>query len=250
MTARADSIRNKCLELHQAYKEGLLGDQTMPEDTHPDFTTSEERLAFFTLPMALNYQRNSYKLWESATRTFCDPETKQVYSATNCSTLDESDLRKLLLKHGLALQPNKHIDTWRRIAETITLNWGSIEELMRAADHDFLKLQEIVQKTHKKGFPYLSGQKIFHYWCFILGEYAGIDLANKDSIQIAPDTHVVQCSVRLGVITAQQASLLSRDQISDIWRKLLIDLGISPIDMHSPLWFWSRNKFSYTLTGD
>lgn len=34
----------------------------MPEDSHPEFQTQEERLCYFTLPMALNYQRNSYTL--------------------------------------------------------------------------------------------------------------------------------------------------------------------------------------------
>ncbi len=35
----------------------------MPEDSNPgNFANAEERLVYFTLPMALNYQRNSYSL--------------------------------------------------------------------------------------------------------------------------------------------------------------------------------------------
>jgi hypothetical protein len=48
-------IQTHCLELHTAYKQGLLGYQTMPEDTHPNFSTNEEKLSYFTLPMSLNY---------------------------------------------------------------------------------------------------------------------------------------------------------------------------------------------------
>lgn len=43
----------------------------MPEDSNPNFSSDEieMRLAYFTLPMALNYQRDSYKLWESVLKT-------------------------------------------------------------------------------------------------------------------------------------------------------------------------------------
>jgi hypothetical protein len=48
----------------------------MPEDVHPDFGGNQEtRLVFFTLPMALNYQRNSYKLREAATQAYNDAST-------------------------------------------------------------------------------------------------------------------------------------------------------------------------------
>ncbi len=36
-------------------------------------------------------------------------------------------------------------------------------------------------------------------------------------------------------------------EISNIWHKLLKGTGIDPIDMHSPLWFWSRSNFQYRL---
>jgi hypothetical protein len=34
----------------------------MPEDTHPVFHGADKKLTYFTLPMALNYQRNRYAL--------------------------------------------------------------------------------------------------------------------------------------------------------------------------------------------
>ena len=240
-------IQRKSLDLHTAYQKGLLGDQTMPEDTHPDFSNQEERLVFFTLPMALNYQRNSYKLWEAATATFNDIETKNIFSTKRSSEMSREDLRRLLLKHKLALQPNKHTDTWTSIGNTISQNWGSISELLQAADYDFLQLQRLIQVKHKKGFPYLSGPKIFHYWSYILSEYCDIKLTNREFIQIAPDTHVIQCSIKLGVLTEEQAKSMSRDEISELWRSILTGTELSPIDMHAPLWFWSRNGFRYEL---
>ncbi len=70
---------------------------------------------------------------------------------------------------------------------------------------------------------------------------------NRDHIEIAPDTHITQCSVKLGVITAEDAIALTKDAISERWRELLKESSIDPIDMHPPLWFWSRNGFLFEI---
>jgi len=242
-----DEIQKRCLELRKAYEEGELGNQVMPEDTHPTFTTSEERLSYFTLPMSLNYQRNSYALWEAAKRAFEDNSMKRIFSVSDVAVMSQDELRPLLLRYKVGLQPNKHTNTWHRIAKTISSEWGSIEGMLQAAGYDFIDLQKIVQGSHKQGFPYLSGPKIFHYWSYILGEYCGIILKNREYIQIAPDTHVIKCSVLLGVLTEAEAAKMGRDAISTRWREVLEGAGLSPIDMHSPLWFWSKNGFGYKL---
>ncbi len=233
--------------LLKAYNDGLLGDTAMPEESHPIFNTQEEKLLYFTLPMALNYQRNSYKLWEAALKTWEDTETKAVFNMETASQLNTEILRNYLLKYKLALQPNKHIDTWNRISKTINENWGSIALLLESTDYDFLKLKEIVQNKYKKSFPYLSGPKIFNYWAYIIQEYADIKLKNREYIEIAPDTHVIQASIKLGVISNEEANKISREDISLRWRNSLKGSGIDPIDVHSPLWFWSRSGFKLKI---
>lgn len=93
----------------------------MPEDAHPDFSnlTKELQIAYFTLPMALNYQRNSYVLWESALKTWEDQDTKIVFDVEQVTTMPEELLRKYLSTYKLALQPNKHIATRKKIATTV-----------------------------------------------------------------------------------------------------------------------------------
>lgn len=242
-----DDLIKMCRRLIEAYKSGKLGQTRMPEDSNPGFSDREreECLSYFTLPMALNYQRDSYKLWEAALKTFRDPETRFAFDVVEASSRSEDELRTALLMHRLALQPNKHIHTWRTIATTVQENWGSFENLMSATDGDFLKLRQIVQTDFKKGFPYLSGPKIFNYWSFIIATYGGVYLKNRDQIDIAPDTHVTQCSVKLEVITQAEAEKLSKENISERWREVLKGSGIDPIDMHPPLWFWSRNGFIF-----
>lgn len=231
----------KCKLLLEAYKTGKLGQTVMPEDSHPTFIDQEEKLAYFTLPMSLNYQRDSYVLWKSALATFNDPGTNQVFNIYN--DLSEGQLRIKLLKHKLALQPNKHTNTWKTISNTVLDNWGSFTNLLNTVDKDFLRLRITMQRRYKKGFPYISGPKIFNYWCFILTKYCNIDLKNSEHISIAPDTHITKCSVKLGLISEEEASSLTKEQIADRWRRALAGSGIKPIDMHAPLWFWSRNGF-------
>ncbi len=248
MDSKAEII-SKCRVLLDAYNSGKLSYMKMPEDSSPEFSNDEieVRLVYFTLPMSLNYQRNSYTLWESVLKTFNDPETRIIFNVNYSANLNGDKLREFLLKHKIALQPNKHIATWQKISKTISENWGSISKLLEFADYDFLKLRDIVQKQFKKGFPYLSGPKIFNYWSFIIQKYGNVNLKNSEFIDIAPDTHITKCSVILGVITQEEAESLTKEQISKIWREILDGTGINPIDMHSPLWFWSRNNFQFKL---
>lgn len=242
-----EEIIKNCRKLLKAYQNGQLGDTTMPEDSHPKFQDAEERLVYFTLPMALNYQRDSYSLWKSALATYADPETKIVFNIKKVVGLSDDNLRQKLLKHKLALQPNKHILTWKTLAKTFVKNWGSIENFFQENDSDYLQTKNQIQKIHKKSFPYLSGPKIFNYWSFVISAYGKIDLKNKEFIEIAPDTHITKCSVKLGLISAKEAEKMTKDQISAKWRETLVGSGITPIEMHPPLWFWSRNGFKYKI---
>ncbi len=242
-------IIENCRKLLAAYRDWKLGYMKMPEDENPWFSSDENELclAYFTLPMALNYQRNSYKLRESALQTYQDPMTKDVFDVKKSGLMSDDELRRKLMKYKLALQPNKHIQTWRKISQTVAEHRWSFAQFFVAVDNDFLILQDMVQKLHKQGFPYLSGPKIFNYRSFIIQKYWGITLRNSEYIEIAPDTHVTKCSVKLWVITAQKAENLTKEKISEKWRAVLKWSGIAPIDMHSPLWFWSRNNFMFEL---
>lgn len=249
MFPEKEILIQKCRRLLIAYKQGKLGCCVMPEDSKPHFPDScqEERLVYFTLPMSLNYQRDSYKLWQAALSTYLDNETRAVFSVKSSADMSEAALRKALLKYRLALQPNKHINTWKTISQTINDNWGMLSHLLKSVDNDFLRLKEAVQIKNKKDFPYLSGPKIFNYWSFIISTYGKVRLKNSQYIDIAPDTHIIKCSVLLGLLTKEEASSLPREKISFLWRHLLEGSGITPIEMHAPLWFWSRNDFLYKL---
>jgi len=75
-----EEILEKVYKLVDAYKQGLLGDEQMPEDENPGLEKySLQNYMYFTLPMALNYQRNSYVLWECANRMYKDENAKKRF---------------------------------------------------------------------------------------------------------------------------------------------------------------------------
>ena len=76
----------------------------LPEDENPAVDkSSKENYLYFTLPMALNYQRNSYTLWECANKTYKDLETTDVFGAKAVINMNEQQLREKLVKYKVAL---------------------------------------------------------------------------------------------------------------------------------------------------
>jgi len=227
------------MELHRA---GRLGGEKMPEDENPDLPRGcTENMLYFTLPMALNYQRDSYKLWAAANKTWSDAVTRDVFSPAAVMQMSDEDLRAALLKYGVALQPNKHIEIWRTIAATFAQK--NIKDFFKEFDFDVAKIKEYIL-SHKKDFPYLSGPKILNYWLYVMGSYTDMQLRGREHITIAPDTHVIQASVRLGLIATASNT---REQVAKAWSDLLTGTEILPIDVHTPLWLWSRGGFKVNI---
>ena len=93
---------DKVYALLDAYKSGRLGGEKMPEDENPALDKlSKENYLYFTLPMALNYQRNSYTLWECANKTYKDADTTDVFDTKAVINMDEEQLREKLVKYNL-----------------------------------------------------------------------------------------------------------------------------------------------------
>ena len=191
-----EEILEKINKLVDAYKQGLLGGEKMPEDENPGLEKSSKyNYMYFTLPMALNYQRNSYVLWECA---------------------------------------NNKLD-------------GDIRNLFVINDFSLKKIKEYIQ-NNKKDFSYLGGNKICNYWLYVLEQYTDIEFVDRENITVAPDTHVIQASQKLGIISEEEANLSNvQILIADRWEKLLEGTDLKPIDVHIPMWLWSRGKFAINI---
>lgn len=244
-----EEILRKVYNLRKAYQDGLLGGETMPEDENPHLDmASKENYMYFTLPMSLNYQRNSYVLWECANRMYADEMARAVFDTGAVCHMKEEILRDYLVKYKVALQPNKQPVIWRTLCETIenTLD-GDIRNLFLRNDFSVKKVKEYIQ-SHKKEFPYLGGNKICNYWLYVLEQYTDIKFADRENITVAPDTHVIQASARLGVITPDEAESSNvQALLASRWAELLKGTELVPIDVHTPMWLWSRGKFELEL---
>ncbi|MDR2145418.1 MAG: hypothetical protein LBE91_03025 [Tannerella sp.] len=244
-------ILKKIDNLRNMHKLGLLGGEIMPEDANPKLDKgSAENYHYFTLPMALNYQRNSYKLWPAATNAYKNAESRKVFTPKEVCKMNLSELRDHLVHYKIALQPNKHVEIWKTICDTIVDNYdGDIRNLFTQTNGDIKLIKEIVQEKNKKGFPYLSGSKICNYWLYVMGDYTSAKLINRQHITVAPDTHVMQSTFKLGLINPKEKDNPKvREMVSDVWNEILKDTSLFPIDIHTPLWLWSRGGFTQIVT--
>lgn len=243
-------LLHRAERLMRMHRNGLLGGEVMPEDANPRLAKgSLENYLYFTLPMALNYQRNSYTLWQSALRTYNDAETRFLFTPAQCLSHSFAEVQQAITKHKLALQRQKQTEVWLKLCETFILRFdGDIRRLFEENDNDIARIKQYVQLEHKKAFPYLSGMKICNYWLYVLHQYTDRQFVNLDALTVAPDTHVCQASLKLGLISEEAYhSSAVQTIVNDAWRDLLENTPYKPIDIHTPLWLWSRNGFPEIL---
>lgn len=241
-----EEILKKVDILYQMWKEGSLGGEVMPEDENPQLDQdSLENYLYFTLPMSLNYQRNSYTLWESANKTYQDEETKFVFDPKEVLKRSFEEVQYALTKYKVALQKNKQTEIWIKLCSTfVELFDGDIRTLFVQLDYDVDKIRDFIQKDHKIQFPYLSGTKICNYWLYVMWQYTGVEYKNIENLTVAPDTHVCKSTYKLGLITEEEFNSSHVQQYAiDRWNELLKGTKYKPIDIHTALWLWSRNGF-------
>lgn len=244
-------ILSNIFNLYAMYKKGLLGGEILPEDSNPDLEKgSAANYHYFTLPMALNYQRNSYTLWVSAKDTFLDTNTSSVFNPQSVLSMDEDTLKEKLLSHKLAVQPIKHVQIWKALSKTMVNSFdGDIRNLFIENNWHIPYILDYIQIRNKKLFPFLSGQKLCSYWLHTMERYTDAKFTGREFLSIAPDTHIIKATIKLGLIEADTLNSSSlQNKVNSIWQEILQGTELIPIDMHTPLWFWSRSGFKAIIS--
>lgn len=239
-------ILDKVEKLITMYENGELGGEVMPEDANPGLDNdSLENYLYFTLPMALNYQRNSYTLWESALKSYLDETTQFVFIPKECLKHSFEEVQCALTKYKVALQKQKQTEIWISLCNTfVELFDGDIRKLFNMMNNDVDRIRDYIQVQHKKKFPYLSGTKICNYWLYVIYQYTDRKYNNIESLTVAPDTHVCKATYKLGLITEEEfESSNVQTIVINKWQRLFNNTKYKPIDIHTPLWLWSRNGF-------
>ena len=210
-------------------------------EVHPDIDLgSRENYLYFTLPVCINFQRNSPSMWLAALDTYKDPETNYLFFPEELAITPMEKVRADLLKHRLSLQPNKHTLIWTTIAHTLHQHFNNDpRQIIKLANYNVADLLQILQRSHKQYFPFLSGPKLSNYWPYILSQFTDVKFNDIHEISIIPDTHIIQSSIKLGLVAQTATSL----QVESAWKELLKDSDINPVQVHPVLWNWSRNNF-------
>lgn len=238
-----EQILHKVRQLMAAYQSGLLGGEKMPEHENPGLDRgSKENYLYFTLPMALNYQRNSYVLWECANRLYHD--APELFDCGHVLRMPEAELKELLVQYKVALQPNKQPVIWKMLCTAFEEQFGGdVRKFFAEMDYNVCTVKDYISRN-KKAFPYLGGDKICNYWLYVMEQYTDVAFADREHITVAPDTHVIQASEKLGVISLKEAERSDVRRLTAArWEELLEGTEYLPIDIHTPMWLWSRGKF-------
>lgn len=202
---------------------------------------SRENYLYFIMTCSLNFQRLSPNTWSSALKTWNDKETNFVFFPEKVINVNDGILRNALLKHKLALQPNKHVEIWKTIMQTWNKYFDNDPRtLFEKWDYEVESILKMVQVDMKKDFPYLSWPKLSNYFLFILLAYSDLKLKNIHLISIIPDTHIMQSTEVLQILPK---GTINPKSVEWAWKELLKWTDFSPIDFHSILWNWSRNNF-------
>jgi hypothetical protein len=230
----------RVLKLHQLFQKGEIPTLAQHEVNPGLPKDSRENYLYFTLPPSINFQRQSPAMWASALKTWNDPETNYLFFPEKVAEQTRKKVQKDLLKHKLALQLNKHTDIWMAVSKAFHLYFkDDPRELFKSSNWDVVDIHRIIQQDMRKEFPYISGPKMANYWLYILSHYTDAKFKNMQEISIIPDTHVLQCSIKLGLATSNMDSL----EVAAVWKSLLSGGKVSPVEMHPVLWNWSRNNF-------
>lgn len=233
-------VLERVKKLHEIFHAGGLEHQHKHE-VHPELDPgSRENYLYFTLPPTLNFQRSSPAMWKAALATWDDAETNYLFFPEKIVDVSIDQVRRDLLKHRLALQPNKHIEIWTKISRAFHKHFDNDpRKLLALGNYNVDEILKLVKEIHANDFPYLRGPKMSNYWLYILNQYTNVAFSNKESISIIPDTHVQQCSIKLGLVNEGA----SPEVVAGAWKSLLAGSGLIPIDMHPVLWNWSRAGF-------
>lgn len=232
--------------IHTHYLSGGFG--PLDHEVYPDIDrSSRENYLFFTLPVSVNFQRNSEQLWRAALATFQDSSVRFVFDPSLVARADQASVADALIRYRLALQTNRHVSIWRRLSDTLATHFSSHpREVLRTCDFDVVATLDYL-RTRKQQFPCLNGMKMSNYWLYMLSRFTDVALRGVEHISVIPDTHVIRSSVILGLLPEHAATPYA---VAAVWTDLLRGTDLRPMDVHAPLWRWSRSGFCPSFAED
>lgn len=245
--------------LYEAFRTtGIHGRVDMPEDRLPQGVEagSLEHILFLTLTVAIDYQRDAHALWESARRTYEDPETRYLFNPAALHEVAYSKIVDDLQRHGLSKKSQKDTFIWRTVGLSFYKKWnGDPRNFLADCGYDGPTILRRLKEDQHLGdgrpyadFPFLRGDKIGPLWLRMLRDNARIDtIQNLESVPIPVDIHVARASLCLGVVYGKYEGRLE-DLFADVrraWAESVKGHSVDgrpmiALDVDEPLWHLSK----------
>ncbi|WGI17142.1 hypothetical protein [Methanonatronarchaeum sp. AMET-Sl] len=237
---------------------GIHGKTEMPEDIVPKKVKegSLEHLLFITLTVSIDYLRDADKLWDSARKTYEDPETRYLFKPKSLHEVSRDRIKKDMQKHGLAKRPKQDLYIWRTVGVTFYKKWGGDpRNFLKSNEWDARTILKHLRKDkHKTGssyrndYPYLRGPKIGPLWIRMLRDNVGITKIKKlEKVPIPVDRHVARATFATGVLRASFSGKIEEifEYVRKAWSKSVEGLSIDDrsmvaLDVDEPLWHLSK----------
>lgn len=259
ISANIEKGRQLAPLLHTAFRTtGILGHHDMPEDRPPAGveTGAREHILFLTLTVSIDYQRDAYALWQSARRTYEDPETRYLFDPAALHEAPYAQVLADLQKHGLSKKHRADATIWRTVGVSFYKKWGGDpRNFLADCGYDGpTVLRRLKEDRHPANgretwdFPFLRGNKIGPLWLRMLRDNAGLDaLKNLEGVPIPVDIHVARASLCLGIVRGSYEGRLEDlfGAIRQAWAESVRGhmAGGRPmiaLDVDEPLWHLSR----------
>lgn len=83
----------------------------------------------------------------------------------------------------------------------------------------------------------------------MISQHTDAPLTGMDALTLAPDTHVIQATIKLGLLneTLPRDGAQVQQAVNQVWEEILAGSELALINLHSPLWLWSRSGFQVEL---
>ncbi len=238
---------------------GIFEGAELPESRPPARAApgSYERVMFYTLTVAIDYQRKASDLWDSARKTMDDESVQWVFHPGTVSKKTPQELVEALSKHKLSKKTNKDADIWRTICLSfLELFDGDPRKLFEKYDHDARQIFDVMRNKYGKKFPYLAGStgtsKILSLWIRIMHKEAQIPFKRLELVPIPIDIHTARATITSGCIAGDfEGSFVELAEIAKkAWMEACDNSGYYPLQLDEALWNLGRFGCSNIADGE
>jgi hypothetical protein len=233
--------KDKVLSLLSAYHRGELEDNE-PREMHPGLCADcRENYLYFTLVSSLQSGRNIQDLWSSALNTYLDVESRYIFDPKLVINHRCEVISKTMSKYGLLLKPSDPSNWYRLCWALYTYYDSNPKRLVEEGEYMVGKIQHIIHKEKPQLFASFREKRLSSYWLYVISKFTDSFFADIYQLSILPDKHVYRASVKLGLITNGK----SIEELERKWHFYLLDLSVSPVEMHDALYLWSKADFTF-----